>query len=295
MKTLLAQHTTETGQEFTDQAGTRLWHLTQGQPWLVNALAYECCFEIKEGRDRSRAIDKDMVDQAKENLIARRETHLDQLADKLQEERVQRVIEPILEGAFDPGRFTTDDIEYVEGLGFINTSGQMAIGNPFYQEFIPRSLTRGTRFRLGLQATRHVKFDGHIDANKLLSAFQEFFREHSEIWLERFQYKEAAPQLLVQAFLQRIINSGGRIEREYGLGRMRTDLFLLWPLNPAAPGAPYWTRWQGPVQKVVIELKILYKSLARTISEGLKQTHAYMERCDTSEGHLVVFNDRPEV
>ncbi len=96
--TLLEQHTLDTGQKFTSEAKGCIWHLTRGQPWLVNALAYETCFKIKEGRDRSRAIDKDMVDQAKENLIARRETHLDQLADKLQEERVRRVISPMLQG-----------------------------------------------------------------------------------------------------------------------------------------------------------------------------------------------------
>jgi hypothetical protein len=67
-----------------------IWHLSQGQPWLVNALAYETCFRMKEGRDRSLAVSKEMVDQAKENMIARRETHLDQLGDKLQEERVQQ-------------------------------------------------------------------------------------------------------------------------------------------------------------------------------------------------------------
>ena len=72
-----------------------------------------------------------------------------------------------------------------------------------------------------------------------------FFREHSEHWLEHFQYKEAGPQLLLQAFLQRILNSGGRIELEYGLGRMRADLLLLWPLSQAEPGRPSWTRWQG--------------------------------------------------
>jgi hypothetical protein len=95
--------------------------------------------------------------------------------------------------------------------------------------------------------------DGSLDVDKLLSAFQEFFREHSEHWLERFQYKEAGPQLLMQALLQRIVNSGGRIEREYGLGMMRTDLLLLWPLSTAKPGQSSWTRWPGSVQKVVLD------------------------------------------
>jgi hypothetical protein len=293
---LLEQHTLDTGQKFTSKAMACVWHLTHGQPWLVNALAYECCFEIKEGRDRSRTIDKDMVDQAKENLIARRETHLDQLADKLQEERVRRVISPILRGENLDVRL--DDIQYVEDLGLIRkTKHGPVIANPIYAEVIPRELTVTEQMNLEARYDQawYIRENGSLDVKKLLSAFQEFFREHSEHWVERFQYKEAGPQLLMQAFLQRIINSGGRIEREYGLGKMRTDLLLLWPLKPAPPGQPTWTRWQGPVQKVVIELKILYKSLEGTISEGLKQTKEYLDRCGTSDGHLVVFDRRSEV
>ena len=125
---------------------------------------------------------------------------------------------------------------------------------------------------------------------KLLAAFQEFFREHSEHWVERFQYKEAGPQLLLQAFLQRIVPRfrggrlrGGRIEREYGLGRMRTDLLLVRPVG----GDP------RRMQKVVIECKVLHRSLERTLREGLEQTRAYMDRCATADGHLVLF-DRTE-
>ena len=293
---LLEQHTHDTGQEFASEAKTCIWDFTHGQPWLVNALAYECCFEMKQGRDRSRTIDKDMVDQAKENIIARRETHLDQLADKLQEERVQRVIAPMLQGQDLNVRL--DDIQYVEDLGLIRRTKQgPVIANPIYAEVIPRELTVSEQMNLEARYDQawYVKENGSLDAEKLLSAFQEFFREHSESWLERFQYKEAGPQLLMQAFLQRVINSGGRIEREYGLGRMRTDLLLLWPLKPAVPGQPSWTRWQGPVQKVVIELKILYKTLESTIKDGLKQTWNYMDKCGAADGHLVVFDRQSDV
>ncbi len=47
--------------------------------------------------------------------------------------------------------------------------------------------------------------------------------------VERFDYKEAGPQLLLQAFLQKIINDGGRVEQKNGIGRMRTDLLVIWP------------------------------------------------------------------
>ena len=270
-------HTTATGQVFTDNVSDTVWELTEGQPWLVNALAYEVCFNIKENRDRSVDITPEMIRRAGDNLILRRETHLDQLADKLREERIRRVVAPILYGAEKPKNIPPDDIMYAEDLGLIKTKGKLRIANRLYQEVIPRELTFSTQLTISQESSWYVNAAGMLDMEKLMTAFQEFFREHSEHWVERFQYKEAGPQLLLQAFLQRIINSGGRVEREYGLGRKRTDLLLIW-------------FYEGGVQKTVIELKILHKSLEATLREGLEQTWSYMDRCGTADGHLVIFD-----
>ena len=279
VQALLAQHTETTGQVFAEDAQNEVWQLTQGQPWLVNALAYEACFRNKAGRDRSRRITAEAICDAREQLILRRETHLDQLTDKLQEERVRRVVEPLLSGAESDEAIPQDDLQYVRDLGLLRRQGPISIANPIYQEVIPRDLTYTTQEYLVQDPAWYVDADGRLRLDDLLIAFQAFFREHSEHWVERFQYKEAGPQLLLQAFLQRIVNSGGRIEREYGLGRMRTDLLILWPV----PG-------DSSIQRAVIECKLLYKSLEQTIVAGLDQTRAYMDRCGASEGHLVIFD-----
>lgn len=276
--TLLNQHTEETGQVFEEAARCHVWELTHGQPWLVNAIAYEVCFRLKPNRDRSKAITVEMVAQAKEQLILRRETHIDQLVDKLSEERVRQVIEPMLTGADNPNRISTDDVQYMRDLGLIRIDeGHLNITNQIYQEIIPRELTFSTQLTITHQPVWYIQTDGRLDLDKLLSAFQQFFREHSESWIQRFDYKESGPQLLMQAFLQRIVNSGGRVEREYGLGRRRTDLLVIWP-------------YPGGLQKSVIELKIRYGSLEKTLAEGLSQTWTYMDSCDTEDGHLLIFD-----
>ncbi len=140
---LLGQHTAETGQPFTAEARDAIWELTQGQPWLVNALAYEACFRDNAGRDRSRPITAAAVQDAREQLIGRRETHLDQLADKLQEERVRRVVEPLLSGAANIEAVPADDIVYVRDLGLVRSDAPMAIANPIYREVIRRVYRRG--------------------------------------------------------------------------------------------------------------------------------------------------------
>ena len=297
---LLGQHTAETGQAFTAEALETVWERTRGQPWLVNALAAEACFEDRANRDRSRPICAEALRSAQEKLILRRETHLDQLADKLQEDRVRRVVEPLLSGGEDHS-FSTRDLEYVRDLGLIAADDPLRVANPIYAEVVPRELTYAAQAGLTEDPAWYVDVDGGLDVRKLLSAFQTFFREHSEHWSKRFQYQEAWPQLLLQAFLHRIVNSGGRIEREYGLGRGRTDLLIVWPRRGGKSGAGR-SRAGGHrvgggeaarVDEIVIECKVLHGSLERTISEGLEQTAAYMDRCAAAAGHLVVIDRAP--
>ena len=145
VQSLLAQHTRETGQAFTNEARAAIWELTRGQPWLVNALAYEACFKNRAGRNRGRAITDGAIQDAREQLILRRETHLDQLADKLWEERVRRVVEPLLSGAETAGAIAPDDLEYVRDLGLVTRNGPVAVANPIYREVIPRDLTWTTQ------------------------------------------------------------------------------------------------------------------------------------------------------
>jgi hypothetical protein len=277
---LYQQHTEATGQVFEDDVFPLIWEVTGGQPWLVNALAYEVCFRQGPGRDRSQPITLELIRQAKEELILRRDTHLDQLADKLLEPRVRRVIEPILAGTDDPKLLPPDDISYVRDLGLIAPDGQIRIFNLIYQEVVPRELIWSTQATIAHQTSWYVAPDGKLDTRKLLTAFQQFFRENSEHWIERFDYREAGPQLLLQAFLQRVINSGGRIDREYGLGRKCTDLLITWPQTDGA-------------QRIVMELKLARGKTETELKTGLAQTAEYMDRCGAIEGHLIIF-DRSE-
>ena len=280
---LLRQHTDATGQQFHEEALAEVWWRTRGQPWLVNALADEACFHSQAGRDRSQPITQDAIRDAVEQLVLRRETHLDHLARQLQEERVRSVIEPLLCGDASIENIADDDIEYVRDLGLVGRDDPVAIANPIYREVVPRQLTHATQAMLPLDAPWYVGPDGQLRMDDLMRGFQDFFRQHSAHWIERFQYREAGPQLLLQAFLQRIVNSRGRIEREYGVGRGRTDLTIFWP---AASGRAE--------RRIVIECKLIRGSRERTMREALDQISAYMDACNADEGHLALFDRDPD-
>src|SRR6056297_1659239 len=299
IRTLYEEHTQETGQPFEEEVFDRAWDYTRGQPWLVNALANEACFENKAGRDRSHPITAQMFEGAKQSLIARRDTHIDQLADKLKEERVRRVIEPILEGSNEIDDVSEDDIQYCEDLGLIKQEGSLEIANEIYREVIPRALSYATQRTIYQEPQWYVDADGKLNMMKLLTNFQQFFREQSESWLSRFKYEEAGPQLLLQAFLQRIVNGGGLIDREYGLGRKRTDLYLRWPIikdrfSEFGEQKEYpfpLTYNPDDLQRIVIELKLKHKySLETVMDEGLKQTAAYVNKTGAKEAYLIIFD-----
>jgi hypothetical protein len=108
---------------------------------------------------------------------------------------------------------------------------------------------------------------------KIMLTFQEFYRKNAEIWLERFAFKESAHHLLMMAFLQRIVNSGGEITREMAVGNGRVDLLV---------------KYNG--QRTAIELKI--KRGSRSIEKANRQLSNYLDRLGLAEGYLVIFDPK---
>jgi hypothetical protein len=271
---LYHQHTHETGQQFLPEAVNVAWEQTRGQPWLVNALSRQII--EKDLTDRTQPITAAHVEAAKEALILRRDTHLDSLVDKLHEDRVRRVIEPILAGSTMEMDTYNDDLMYARDLGLITTSPNTHIANPIYQEIIPRSLTFVMQTNIADEAAWYTLPDGSLDMRALLRAFQAFFSENSEAWLGRFDYREAGPQLILMAFLQRVVNGGGSIRREFAVASGRVDLLV---------------EWRG--QKCALELKI--RRADRTEAQGVEQLSRYLARLGLKEGYLLLFDRRPEI
>ncbi|WP_242032765.1 ATP-binding protein [Oscillatoria sp. FACHB-1406] len=184
---LYQQHTRETGQGFSPEATETAFDLTQGQPWLVNALAKEVVEKLV--KDRSIEITKFHILEAKEILIARQDTHLDSLAERLRERRVKAIIEPILSGQA-LGDTSNDDRQYLIDLGLLrrNPAGGLMIANPIYREVIPRVLVQGTQDSLPLISPSWLTREGELDKDALLAAFIKFWRQHGEPLLGTTSY-----------------------------------------------------------------------------------------------------------
>ena len=273
--TLYAQHTADTGQLFEPAAVERAAYWTDGQPWLVNALARECVEKLLD-RDYTRPVTAELIDQAAENLLRRRDTHLDSLYERLKEERVRRVVEPVITGGDASLDRLGDDCQYVLDLGLLRSEqGRLLPANPIYAEVILRTLSYNSQEDLKIRVPQPPWATATgLNMNGLLRAFQEFWRENSEVWCERYEYREAAPHLILMAFFQRVINGGGQLVREYALGRRRIDLCV------------HYAGTRYPV-----ELKLMTGPKAR--EEGVAQLAAYCDLCGAKEGWLVLFDRTP--
>jgi len=272
---LLDQHTQDTGQVFSEEVLEKLYDYSGGQPWLTNALANEVVREILKN-DYTLEITLDLIELAKERLIEQRQTHLDSLADKIDDPRVRPIIMSIITGdspAFDGA---DDAIRYCRDLGIISTGNPIQFANPIYREIITRILTIG--FSVGInqdiaQTSWYLNTDGTLNMDLLLKAFTDFYRWNSESWIDRYQYKEAGHQLMLMAFLQRIINGGGRIEREMATGNGRTDLVIFWKS-----------------QVITIEIKMHHD--VRSEPHGIQQLARYLDKLGQKMGYMVLFEKK---
>jgi hypothetical protein len=277
VRALLEQHTTATGQRFTDEAVARIHALAQGQPWLTNALAAEVVDRLGVTGD----VTTNDIDAAKERLILARATHLDSLLARLHEPRVRRVVDPIVAGGHvEPGDAYDDDLAYARDLGLVRLK-PLEIANPIYREIIIRVLSAPAEERV--QTDLHGRFvhpDGRLDFDGLLAAFVPFWLQHGALLQTKLGYREAAAQLVLMAFLQRIVNGSGFLEREVGVGRGRVDLLIRWPLGDA--------RWQNEA----LEVKVRTEHTGDPTEEGLAQLDAYLDRLGLDHGALVIFDRR---
>jgi type II secretory pathway predicted ATPase ExeA len=271
---LYAQHTQATGQSFIPEAVQLAFDLTQGQPWLVNALAKEVVEYLVT--DPAISITPEHLQTAKEILIQRQDTHLDSLAERLREDRVRAIIEPMLAGQ-ELGDIPNDDIQFVLDLGLcvMDPRGGLAIANPIYREVLPRVLTVTPMASLPKIAPTWLNPDGTLDPETLLQAFLAFWKQHGEPLLRSAHYHEIAPHLVLMAFLHRVVNGGGTLEREYAIGCDRMDLCLRY----------------GQVT-LGMELKVQRDGGPNQLEAGLGQIEGYLEQLNLSTGWLVIFDRR---
>jgi hypothetical protein len=275
---LFTQRTEETGQKIDDDALDYVWEQSGGQPWIVNNLFKRATMRVLDEDSRDR-VTKDIIMEARKQMILARETHLDALAYRLQDVGVRHVMETLISGETDMQLVDSEPFRLCLDLGLvILDKGTPKVANPIYREVLARQMTWGSQAMIPQPEFRWQKENGSLDMDALLKEFQKFWRRNADIWEQKSDYTEAFPHLLVQAFLQRVLNGGGEIEREYAAGRGRMDLRVKYN------GIEY-----------IIEIKIIhdYDNPATVKEEGLEQIERYRDKIDSkTPAYLMIFDRR---
>ena len=207
--------------------------------------------------------------------------------DKLRDTKVRRVLEPVLAGnAVDTDPSYDDAVSYVRDLGLVASDRPVRIANPIYREVIARVLASPTEDSVTVDPRSFVLDDGRLDFRKLLEEFAEFWREHGNVLTRRDAYHEAAPQLVLMGFFHRIVNGGGYVAREYGVGRGRIDLHVRWPYLGAG-GKRAW-------QQEALVMKVWHEGAKDPLAKGLVQLGGYLKQLGLDRGTLVIFDRRSE-
>jgi hypothetical protein len=302
---LFAQRTAEIGQQITPEALDYVYDQSRGQPWIVNSLFQRATMRVLD-EESTETVTIEHIREAREQMSDAREPHLDALAVRLRDPHIRQVIQTIITGDLSLSLSRADpDIELAIVLGLVSwdTQNGFTLANPIYEEIMTRFLDAPYHDNLPPPSSwKWDKPDGTLDMDALLHNFQEFWRNNSETWEQAADYPDsqaalaacktpslqnkaegidAFPHLLLMAFLQRITNGSGRIEREYAAGRGRMDLAI-----------EYKGAWN------IIEIKLLRKkqSFESVKAEGIKQILQYRERiAPQAPCYLMIFDRRAAI
>jgi hypothetical protein len=218
VENLFAQRTEETGQTINRDALEYVFEQSGGQPWIVNSLFKRATMRVLQEDDYS-TITLEHIKEAREQMILARETHLDSLAYRMEDPKIEKLMATLITGSVDLELAKSEAFRICMDLGLVRLEkGVPSVANPIYREVLAREATFGAQAMIPEPEWQWEKPDGSLDMDALLREFQIFWRENSEIWEEKMSYTEAFPHLLLMAFLQRVLNGGGRIDREYAAG-----------------------------------------------------------------------------
>ncbi|MDR3135269.1 MAG: AAA-like domain-containing protein [Deltaproteobacteria bacterium] len=274
---LYRQHTEATGQIFEDSAISKAWHWSEGQPWLVNALA-DTVIADELRNDFSVTVTGAHIDQAAEILIKRRDTHIDSLLERLTEPRVIKVMDAVFAGTKSPVPIYSDDRKYCLDLGLVvqEKNGALRPSNKIYREVMSRVITDQIQFQLSDNISKFKWNDGQlILMTKLLADFQKFWRHDSRSFpflkadFAAHKFDEATYSFMLLAYLQKIVNSGAIVDRQYAEGRGAVDISV---------------KYKGREYLIEVKLEYSYNK------ESLSQLANYLDIAGEKEGWLVVFD-----
>jgi hypothetical protein len=279
IRILYNQHTDATCQIFDHNAIDIAWDWSAGQPWLTNALARDVVVR-QLVNNFSNTITGAHMEQAAESLIRRRDTHINSLLEQLNDPRIIKVMDAVFAGTKGKIPPNSDDRQYCIDLGLVvkNEDQSLRLSNKIYQEVFSRAITDELEFVIDIKQDKKTWTDGKVlFMSNLLKEFQEFWRHDSRSFPFRykdfaaFKYDEATYTFMLLAYMQKAVNSRGKVHRQFAENRGVIDIVAIY--ND---------------QEYLVEVKLNESYFS--LEDSLEQLAGYMDTAAVKEGWLVVFD-----
>jgi DNA polymerase III delta prime subunit len=271
--TLLEALHERTGGEVLAGAIDRAFELTQGNPYLVNALAHRLVETFEGRKEPITAVE---IERARDLVLERRGGLIDEIAERMQDQKLKTLLEQIAVGSARDRDLSPDELRVAMDLGVVKRAadGRPVLANPIWLNLVGRLMPNSVRSVFPTGQPTWVTPEGRLDPDRLLEAFLDFWRKHGDALFSSAPYGELSP-LVLTAFLNRVIKSGGLIEREYALGRGRMDVCIR----------------QGGMSLALV-VKVRRDREPENTAEGLAQLDDALAKLTIDKGWLVVFDRR---
>jgi hypothetical protein len=288
IKELCDQYTAETGQGFQEPVYSRLYSLTGGRPWLVNALLCEALYEMGFASDTSKTITFGMIDAAKDHFIARQDIYIDQLALKLSSHSVRETLFPILIGGRWDKKPLQEDLDYLEDLELItNSSSGWGIPNAIYRELIPKVVGRNLKDELAhiVDRAKFLKPDRRLDFRGMLQFYQRLYCDYFLTWGRRYDLRGALAQILLHTFLHYVLGDRGRMECDYALSTGCVNISVGWGYSLESG--------ERREERFVVAIRLFdnTQSHEAVVRHGVAQVSAYARPRQPYEVYLLILDE----
>jgi hypothetical protein len=288
IKELCDQYTAEVGQSFQESAYSRLYALTGGRPWLVNALLCEALYEMGFASDTSKPITFGMIDAAKDHFIARQDIYMDQLAAKLTSRSIRETLFPILIGGRWEKKPLQEDLDYLEDLELISKSPSgWGIPNAMYREIIPKVMGRNLKDELAhvVDRSKFLKPNRRLDFPELIKFYQRLYCDYFLTWGRRYDLQGVLAQILLHTFLHYVLGDRGRMECDYALSTGCVDISVGWGYSLESG--------ERREERFVVEIRLFdnTQSHESAVRHGVAQVAAYAKPRQPYEVYLLILDE----
>lgn len=218
------KHTDATGQLFTLEAVDRAFELTQGQPWLVNAIGQHAISHTEE------PIESIHMEAAATHLLQQQNQHYTIPLDHLTSRLFHPANRAILEAIFveKPIHASVQDMQRLVALGLcqVESSGGLVIANPLYRELMLQELSRPAIASLGYLDPSWRNPDGTVNLKQCWEAFCDLWQHQGDALMQTIAYSDIAPYLAVMAFFHHVVHPEGSLTQTHNLRQQYVKLML---------------------------------------------------------------------